>query len=655
MPRVKLNQETRMRFSIGQNGICHPENMRTTSIAEIEYWNENGMVHRSAVGMESGWKILLSEKTGCASWHADNPLAGISFQIDADFGEGTVDICVPQSGIEERASCRIKNIRPLPGIVAGREDDGSTLILPSDNGGLCRCRDKIQAEYAMTVNYPWPLMCSMPLWGIDRGNGSAVAAFVENGSYDLTFFVRTNWGEERLYSADAVFAIRDFLDDTPLADDIRIHYKILAGTEASYSGIARYYRDYIQKKRQLPTLKEKMQGNPTLAYSARALCLRCRMAVKQLPTPVLEQTPDTQPPMRVFMTFGNVRTLVEECARQKLGPIEFCLVGWNYGGHDGAFPQLFPVEKNLGGEKELRELLAYSSGLGYPMSLHDNYCDAYSLADNFDRETLILQHNGEVGKVAAYAGGQAYLVCPKCAYERNALNSLPKVAALGAKGTYYIDEISLVQLHKCYHPDHPQSRRDNVTWWKKLMGEASRHFGGFQSEGAREWALPELDRAYSVTGTTTASLPCIDEQVPFFQIAYHGFLIYNCFRSGINTFPGEDIYLQNLAYGGLPIVYYHQIHNPAWSAADGWDRDLEFGDMERLRADVARIKQITDDIAKLATLQTEFIDDFIRHSPTLTETIYSNGARVFVNYAEKACNLSDGGTVPPKNFLVITK
>ena len=33
---------------------------------------------------------------------------------------------------------------------------------------------------------------------------------------------------------------------------------------------------------------------------------------------------------------------------------EFCLVGWNKGGHDGAFPDLFPVEKTLGSEDELR-------------------------------------------------------------------------------------------------------------------------------------------------------------------------------------------------------------------------------------------------------------------------------------------------------------
>lgn len=134
---------------------------------------------------------------------------------------------------------------------------------------------------------------------------------------------------------------------------------------------------------------------------------------------------------------------------------------------------------------------------------------------------------------------------------------------------------------------------------------------------------------------------------------HHGFLIYNCFRSAVNSFPGEPVYLQNLAYGGFPIVYYHHLHNPVWSAADGIAKDLTFVDARKLAVDVARIKRITDDLARLAPLQTSHIEGFATLTPTLTETTYANGARVVANYADTPYEAAPGQVVPARDFLVL--
>jgi hypothetical protein len=337
-----------------------------------------------------------------------------------------------------------------------------------------------------------------------------------------------------------------------------------------------------------------------------------------------------------------------------LGPAEFNLVGWNFGGHDGAFPQLFPVEPALGGKAALTRLIKHSHELGHPMSLHDNYFDAYSLADTFDPETINCEPDGSRTLGGQYGGGQAYQVCPKCAYKRYARALLPEVAKLGTKGAYYTDVLSVAQLIKCYHPDHPLSRRGNAIWWKKILQEIHEHFDVSYSEGARDWALPELDRAYLVSVTTETAFTFIDQKVPLFQIVYHGYLIYNSFRGGVNAFPGEDIYLKNIAYGGMPILYYHHIFNPEWNADDGWDKDLTFEGEDKLRTDVARIKRITDDVARYSWLQTECIEDFIEHTSMLTETVYANGARVFVNYADSAAETPSGQSVPAKDFLVVS-
>ncbi len=625
-------------------------------LAVVQYWDPDGRPQTSPVlpGV-GGWEVEVERQAGETVWQAENDSLGLAFRLVWTACGSSAALLIPQTGIRESGTCRMKGIRPLPGLIAAHEGDGSTLVLPIDTGCLLRAEGKVPAEHELPVFFPftYPLMCSMPLWGINCGDGRGIAVVADGGQFDLSLVVRTCWGENKLYAIDPVFALRDYPDDALLAEDITIHYGQLSGTEAGYPGIARFYRRYNVEHRQLPTLAEKMRDNETVAYSAKALCLRCRMGVKQLPTPILEQTPDNQPPLHVYMTFENVRMLVEEMARQQVGPAEICLAGWNYAGHDGAFPQLFPVEEKLGGEAALRSTIARSHELGYPLSLYDNYHDAYSLADTFEPEYLFRRHDGSRNRISDYAGGTAYKLCARTACERYAVESLPRVAELGAKGVYYVDEITLMAPAKCYHPEHPTSRRETVFWWKRIMQQVRAIHGGFQSEGARDWALPELDRAYCVASTPDATGPLIDERVPLFPMVYHGFLIYNCFRSAINSFPGEDIYLRNIAYGGSPIVYYHHLHNPAWSAADGIAKDLTFVDAEKLAVDVARIKHITDDVARLAPLQTSCIEGFATPTPTLSETVYADGTRVLVNYADTPCPIADGHVVPPRNFVVL--
>lgn len=632
-------------------GVASPE-----CLAVIQYWDQDGNTQTSSVlpGV-GGWVVGVDRRPDHTTWQAENQALGIAFSLAWVSMDNGATLLIPREGLRESGACRLKRIRPLPGLIAAREGNGSALVLPLDHGCLCRAEGKAPAEYEVPLFFPftYPLMCNMPLWGIDRGNGLAVAVIVDGGQFDVSLAIRTCWGESKLYSIDPVFTIRDYPGDAPLAEDITLHYGQLSGAEAGYAGIARFYRRYNVEQRKLPTLAEKMRDNPTVAYSAKALCLRCRMGVKQLPTPILEQTPDNQPPLHVYMTFENVRMLVEELARQHVGPAEICLAGWNYAGHDGAFPQLFPVEEKLGGEAALRSTIERAHELGYPLSLYDNYHDAYSLADTFDPNYLFQTHDGSRAPISNYAGGRAYKLCARCAYEQYAVNSLPRVAELGANGVYYVDEITLMAPGKCYHPEHPTSRRETVQWWKRIMQQVRAIHGGFQSEGARDWALPELDRAYCVASTPDAPSPFIDERVPLFPMVYHGFLIYNSFRSGVNAFPGEDVYLQNIAYGGSPILYYHHLHNPAWSAADGIAKDLTFVDAKKLVVDVARIKLVTDDLAKLAPLQTSHIEGFATLTPTLTATTYANGTKVFVNYAHTPCEAAPGHIVSPRDFLVL--
>lgn len=621
-------------------------NIASVSLARIEYWDETGNLKNDYATKENNWQIERCLDT----WNVTHPKAGLSFKINLTINEDKLTFSILRDSINESKSCSFKSITPLPLFVAGKEDDGSTMVLPYEEGALCRCRGKEEGEYNIPLFAELPSYGSMSIFGIYNA-ATAIIAVIADGRLSSSLSVITCQGKDKTYAVAPVFAIRNYADERIMPEGIKVHYFLRKGEELSFVDFGKCYRDFNIRERKLPSLAEKMKNNPALEYSSKAISLRCRLGVKPLPVEILDQTPETQPPVNVMMSFDDVGMLVKECAKQQLGPTEFNLVGWNYGGHDGAFPQLFPVEQALGGEGKLRKLIELAHEKDYPISLHDCYFDAYSLANNFDIENINRNHDGTHTLGGQYGGGQSYQVCPQKAYDY-AMENIPQVAELNINGAYYTDVLSVAQLTKCYHPDHEMSYEDNAYWWKKILQEIQSRFGVSYSEGARDWALPELDRAYLIGLTAETAFPFIDEKVPMFQVAYHGFLIYNSFRGGINTFPGDDIYLRNIAYGGMPIVYFHHIFNPAWNPDDGWDKDLTFEGPEKLTVDVARIKQISDDLAKYSGLQTKFIKDFIQHFPELTETVYENGSSVWVNYSKAPFVIADGTVVPAKDFIV---
>ena len=102
----------------------------------------------------------------------------------------------------------------------------------------------------------------------------------------------------------------------------------------------------------------------------------------------------------------------------------------------------------------------------------------------------------------------------------------------------------------------------------------------------------------------------------------------------------------------MPIYYYHQLFNPEWSGSVGWSTDLRYTTPENMRKDIEKIKRASEDVARLAHLQTCFIEGFNLHAPGLTETCYSDGSRVWVNYSDSVASTASGTEIPAHDFIV---
>ena len=496
------------------------------------------------------------------------------------------------------------------------------IIDRSTPGGLVRFRSRPDAEQEF-------LDFRIPGFGFKKGD-SALFAVVTGGTFDFSLKIQVRSGQYRL-----------LIRFVPAGEEPEI--ELLPAPRADYAGMAEAYRDYQLRRGACRTLRERCADNPVLAETVRSVSIRIRMAWKPVPPDVLEQTPENAPKPFVAVTFDRACQILDECHRRGVEHAEFCLVGWNCGGHDGAFPDLFPVEPALGGEEGLRKLVEKARACGYLLGAHTNLIDSYSLSRRASHRDRLIDADGSEHLGGRWGGGQSYYLCPKRAY-RFAQEDFPALKALGFNGPQYLDVATIVPPDACFAPEHPLSRREAAMWRGKSLALAREYFGASACEGSFDFCIDDFDCVLYSTfreeaadaepgGTPMSDFDrpeLCDEVLPFWCLVYHGIMLYNAHFRTINAMvqdsPGAE--LRNLALGGRPVGYFHSKFRPK---IDNRDACLDASTDERLAFGADRIARCAAEYEKLWPLQYEFMRDFRNLAPRVTETLYADGTRVLVN------------------------
>ena len=491
----------------------------------------------------------------------------------------------------------------------------------------------------------------MPFFGAVLPEGAFVA-IVTGMPYNYSFTVELKKGVYELSMA------YDFhMED--VYEDLAVSFVPLAGAEADYAGMARAYRAYQLKRGAVKPLRERAKAQPILDYAARWPEVRVRHAWKPVPSPVPDQTVKDEPPVKPVITFERFKEIADAFKRQGIGGAEFCLVGWNVGGHDGRWPQVFPVEPSLGGEAKLREAIAHAQGLGYEVVAHGNHRDAYLIADSWDAE-YIREKNAD-GTLrrgrTTWGGGRMYTICPQRAYERFALQQMPMVRALGFRGLHYLDVYSCVGAERCGDPRHPLNERQSAAWVGHILQLGRDTFGGIASEGSYDQNAGQLDYVLYVSfarpfdAATYKGL--VDRLVPMFQLVYNGIILSNPYTTTVNApLKGRASELKTIEFGGRPSFYFYaNFLTPGKGKNWMGDEDLTCATDDELARSVAAIKRGVDAYQKVWRLQYEYMEGHDELAPGVYRTRYADGTRVYVNYNDAPVPVGEV-TVPARDWVV---
>jgi hypothetical protein len=457
---------------------------------------------------------------------------------------------VEQHGINRK----LMELALFPEVMTSRVGEEGFFLLPCFSGTLVRFKDHaptINRDRIYMEQTEWEKLNLMNCFAMNR-QGRSILGIVHKGDFNCHVVTEVNQkGVNRIYAS---FQLRRKEGQVIKQEDKDVVYALASGRAAEYPGMALRYHAYLRSERGVSPLKDRMADNPVLNYSVKAMRTKIFMGCKR------PSLPDGSGIFEPMTTCAQAGKILDRMKAEGLDRAIITLVGWNLGGHDGAYPTRFPIEPGIGGEEELRALIRKALGMGYQIVPHDNLTDGYRGAADFDPEYITRTEEGEPRVVGVWSGGQSFKMCPTVYYDRYG-QDVARIRDLGFAGHYLCDAQSCV-LWTCHDPRHPADEEQYALSLAKLTQIPRALYGAVSTEVGSAFNLPFIDEAgiHSVGNVDNLIAMCpesfrrlIDRVVPFYQIAAHGLIVYvqSWVRHWRRTGLRKGL-LRELAFGARP-------------------------------------------------------------------------------------------------------
>ena len=281
---------------------------------------------------------------------------------------------------------------------------------------------------------------------------------------------------------------------------------------------------FLRETWRISTLAEKCERSPAVRYQAGAITMKTFHAMKDLDHEHGDGV------YHLFQTFAETKDQLTKLKRAGLEHVCLQLTGWNIDGHDGQYPQRFPVHDPLGGEAGFRDLVRHGQDLGYQMQVHDNYIEG----PQRDERALMFTLWGEPWRRGIWAGGLNYGFNPLKLGEEAARRDMVKLRELGVAGVYYLDAMS-PPLEVDYDPRHGGPRRHHAAGVHWILEQGRAVFGAAGTEMGFAHAMRYADylgdtplrAVWEGLNLDTPVQSLVDEWVPVWHLAFHGLLVHS--------------------------------------------------------------------------------------------------------------------------------
>jgi len=542
-----------------------------------------------------------------------------ALQVQIDPTNGQLRLSIAQSTLKELQpdAATLLSIDLLPGMGSATVGQAGYLFLPCFAGVLHRFDHDVAKQVRLTLyaqQPQWASKCHFNLFGIQTLSHS-FCAMITQGDSDAQLVVRSHDGIEKQYSVHASLVYRWNHVDTMIDGDRQLTLCPVTPNPLNYNRFARIYRQWLRDERGLQTLEQKAQSRPAVNDFANTYLLKIMMGYKKADL-------KGQGEYQSNTTFAQTQKILQQMHDDGIDHITTQLVGWNAEGHDGRYPQRFPVNEHAGGESAMRDLIQWGKDKNIHIGVHDNYSDSYECGDDFDLDNVIVGRDAKHWRNVPWAGGFNWRLCPLKSIE-HARRDMPRIAEIGVKANYYMDAIGAIGT--CHSKDHPADRRAMMQGFIELFKLAQQHFDTVSTEIAFGPYLHLMDGVYMTHSVENAGKftdfveHFVDEHVPALAVVLHNGMRYHLAHT--LALQGRRGALMDCLWGAMPFVEIAYEHVPGAHGMPRYEDVREYvlasnelcrGILaDRVSVDIDAIEQVEDELwltryADGKVVQTDF-------------------------------------------------
>ena len=538
-------------------------------------------------------------------------------------GELVVRLSMPEVYERKSKRKRLFAVDLVPGLM--QAGPAGQLLLPLGCGTVCSPKDKpaLEDRFLLYCEQPrWELAPLLPFCAASGPRGGLMA-LATKGEWDTQCRVATD-GQGNGTTGFA-FALRQLWPD-PVECNVReIRYAPMTKDDEPVHFCAKRIRRWVVEELGAPTLREKAERSPEVAYAANALVTKMAFAQE---AEGLEMAKKRTGPVTYHrgMTFAQAQDGLKRLHDAGIDKLQTWMVGWNCRGHDGLYPTRFPIDERLGGESAFRELIRAGQDLGFVMNVHDNFQMNIPHAPDWDPECLTHDVYGEPLLHGWWSGGLEYQSWPSAFPRKRLQGHLERMRDLGIRGMYYVDYM-MSPLEINYHPRHKGGRGEHVRGQIRVWEAVREVFGAVATEFAPLPAALNCDFVCYAAGrkgrTEWPVAKLMDQEVPVWELALHGLVIKE--RMGTSW----QRVMHQIAFGEHP--------RAAWSCHNFRGNITELDD-----AAVGMLKALYDLVVRrFGHLKFEEITAWNAPATNVVETTFADGTRVCADYNTEQLTVND--------------
>jgi len=565
----------------------------------------------------------------------------LEFALQYELTKDGLKARIPTEGVKENGDFAVFSIDLLPYFGAVKAGEDGYLFVPDGPGGIINLDDErvsvssgyIHQVYGLEVTNMnnWSRSgerredISYPVFGVKHGDQAFVAILSKGGDSAVisalppgiksslySIFSGHLYREEYLYQVSRMAVPIKAIQKDRLQSDREVEFRFLNGEAASYVGMAKAYRSYLDEQGSLPEPLQPVENIPLYLKIMGGNYEKAFNGIRYASA----------------TNFPQATEMVNRLVGLGISNMQIVYYGWQYKGDYDMYKR-FPIEPSLGGEEEARRFIGKMKEYGFPVMFEDDFVWV-----NEKESTISGKSNGIRGIEGTMFVDEGWFISRPDRTVAMAYETIQKLKDIGVSGILYnwIGEM----VFNDYDKQHGSSRSETIAVYRDLLDYTRQEMGNSGVYRGNDYALGSTNFIFGMPYESSYDF-MVDETVPFYPIAIHGNVPYT-FGDGNLRNNVQDEFLKAIEYGGMPSFFltYENSRELKYSASNflfssQYDKWLDW------------IQTEYESFNKLAHVYGLSIVNHEQLSPNKFATTYEDGTQVIVDYGQKTFHVERKG------------